>query len=193
MSDAELQEEEREVLLSIYEGDNAFKQLTSTTYQYKYGDDNDPRSFLVEITWNEKYPTEKPTVNMETFYNKHIIPSVKSKIVSHINAEAEQWLGCAMTYTLFQSVQEHLSELIEDQPESIVDISAQTAKLSIGNDTADQDELSKKPAKKEQLTKAQKRRQWNRADGKGDRPRGWDWVDIVKHLSQTGSKPEPEA
>ncbi|XP_015116722.1 RWD domain-containing protein 4 [Diachasma alloeum] len=193
MSDAELQEEEREVLLSIYEGDNAFKQLTSTTYQYKFGDDNDPRSFLVEITWNENYPTERPTVNMETFYNKHIIPSVKSKILSHINAEAEQWLGCAMTYTLFQSVQEHLSELIEDQPESIVDISAQAAKIAIGNDAAEQDEVSKKPAKKEQLTKAQKRRQWNRVDGKGDKPRGWDWVDIVKHLSQTGSKPEPEA
>lgn len=22
----------------------------------------------------------------------------------------------------------------------------------------------------------------------GERPRGWDWVDIVKHLSQTGGK-----
>ncbi|XP_011308972.1 RWD domain-containing protein 4 [Fopius arisanus] len=192
MSDEELQEEEREVLLSIYEGDNAFKQLTSTTYQYKFGDDNDPRSFLVEIIWSDNYPTEKPTINMETFYNKHIIPSVKNKIISHINAEAEQYLGCAMTYTLFQSVQEHLNQLIEEQPESIVDISVQTAKLSIADET-DQDEVVKKPVKKEQLTKAQKRRQWNRADGKGDKPRGWDWVDIVKHLSQTGSKPEPEA
>lgn len=35
MSDAELQEEEREVLSSIYDGDPAFKQLTSTTFQYK--------------------------------------------------------------------------------------------------------------------------------------------------------------
>lgn len=35
MSDAELQEEEREVLLSIYDGDPAFKQLTPTTFQYK--------------------------------------------------------------------------------------------------------------------------------------------------------------
>lgn len=37
MSDAELQEEEREVLLSIYDGDAAFKQLSPTTYQYKVG------------------------------------------------------------------------------------------------------------------------------------------------------------
>lgn len=35
MSDAEAQEEEREALLSIYDGDLAFKQLNATTYQYK--------------------------------------------------------------------------------------------------------------------------------------------------------------
>lgn len=51
------------------------------------------------------------------------------------------------------------------------------------------EETTKKP-KKEHLTKAQKRRQWNKADGKGEKPRGWNWVDIVKHLSQTGPKQE---
>lgn len=35
MSEIEQQEEEREVLASIYDGDNNFKQLTPTTYQYK--------------------------------------------------------------------------------------------------------------------------------------------------------------
>lgn len=30
-----LQEEEREALLSIYDGDEAFKQVSSTIYQYK--------------------------------------------------------------------------------------------------------------------------------------------------------------
>lgn len=51
-------------------------------------------------------------------------------------------------------------------------------------------DTTKKVAKKEHLTKAQKRRQWDKSDGKGEKPRGWDWVDIVKHLSQTGSKDE---
>lgn len=55
-----------------------------------------------------------------------------------------------------------------------------------------QEETSKK-TKKEQLTKSQKRRQWNRTDGKGEKPRGWDWVDIVKHLSQTGYKDNQES
>jgi len=36
MSDIkELQDDEREALISIYEGDNAFKQINSTTFQYK--------------------------------------------------------------------------------------------------------------------------------------------------------------
>lgn len=48
--------------------------------------------------------------------------------------------------------------------------------------------MKKAVVKKEQLSKSQKRKQWDRVDGRGERPRGWDWVDIVKHLSQTGSK-----
>lgn len=35
MSASELQTEEREALLSIYDGDSAFKQTSSTTFQYK--------------------------------------------------------------------------------------------------------------------------------------------------------------
>ena len=46
--------------------------------------------------------------------------------------------------------------------------------------------------KKEQLSKAQKRRQWNNrmVGEEGQKPRGHDWVDIVRHLSQTGNKIE---
>lgn len=35
MSDLELQEEEREVLSSIYDGDPAFKQISPVIFQYK--------------------------------------------------------------------------------------------------------------------------------------------------------------
>lgn len=42
--------------------------------------------------------------------------------------------------------------------------------------------------KKEHLTKAQKRRLYNRLDNKGEYPRGHDWVDIIRHLSQTGGQ-----
>ncbi|XP_046830981.1 RWD domain-containing protein 4 [Vespa crabro] len=192
MSDVELQEEEREVLLSIYEGDPAFNQLTPTTFQYKYGEDNDMKSFLLEISWSATYPSERPNINMNTFYNKHIVQEVKDELVKKLEAEADQWLGSAMTYTLFQYVQEHLTELLSMQPDSIAEINSQTSKLKISNENQQAEEAVKRP-KKEQLSKAQKRRQWNKADGKGERPRGWDWVDIVKHLSQTGPKQEQES
>lgn len=47
---------------------------------------------------------------------------------------------------------------------------------------------SKKKDKKEQLSKAQKRKLADKTDHKGELPRGWNWVDVVKHLSKTGSK-----
>lgn len=59
---------------------------------------------------------------------------MKAKIVAHIEAEAEQWLGCAMTYTLFQSIHEHFAELLEEQPASINELSTLTDKITIGED-----------------------------------------------------------
>uniref|UniRef100_A0A1B6EUB2 RWD domain-containing protein n=1 Tax=Cuerna arida TaxID=1464854 RepID=A0A1B6EUB2_9HEMI len=186
MAESEQQDEEREVLLSIYDGDSAFKQISPTVYQYKYGSDGDPKSFLLELSWGKTYPTEKPTVNMNTFYNKHIVEAVKNRVCQHILDEAEQCLGEAMTYTLFESVRENLTEITADQPDTIVDNS--TPEFI----TEEQEEIvpKKQVVKKEQLSKSQKRKQWDRVDGKGERPRGWDWVDIVKHLSQTGPKEE---
>ena len=46
----------------------------------------------------------------------------------------------------------------------------------------------KKKEKKEILTKNQKRRLAERTNYKGERERGWNWVDVVKHLSKTGVK-----
>lgn len=46
---------------------------------------------------------------------------------------------------------------------------------------------SKTEKKKEQLTKAQKRRMWDKGGLESEeRPRGWNWFDVIRHLSQTG-------
>lgn len=126
---------------------------------------------------------------------------MKLKIIETIKQEAEQWLGCGMTYTLFECLKERIPELMEGQPasddedddddnddesdESTSDSDAGVSKLSIAGGS--------KPAKREQLTKAQKRRQWDQSVVGGERPRGFDWVDIVKHLSQCGNKDEQGA
>ena len=119
------------------------------------------------------------------------ITPVKLAIQNALKEEAEQWLGCGMTYTLFECLKERIDELMAEQPEHASVQSIDLEKVGVSAiQISDNAESAKKEPKKEQLTKAQKRRQWERADHKGDRPRGWNWVDIVKHLSQTGYKEE---
>jgi len=116
----------------------------------------------------------------------------KEKIVNLLKAEGENWLGCGMTYTLFECIKEPLAELLIELEEEVKNAKltqvadqvkninlAPVIKTSTGNAPVE-------PPKKEQMTKSQKRKMWDKADNKGHKPRGWDWIDIVKHLSQTG-------
>ncbi|XP_059481747.1 RWD domain-containing protein 4 [Neocloeon triangulifer] len=179
------QNDEREVLLSIYEGDSSFKQLSPKVFQYKYGEDSDSRSFLLEISWGENYPSEIPSINMDTFYNKHLLPDVRNHIADEVKKEAENNVGMGMTYTLFEWVKERVDELIVAQPESIAEAVSSKLTLSETPDTESSSIAAAPKVRKEAMSKAQKRKQWDRLD-KGEKPRGHDWVDVVKHLSQTG-------
>jgi hypothetical protein len=110
---------------------------------------------------------------------------VKANLISTVNEEGKNWLGCGMTYTLFECLKDRLDELLADVTERVVaveDLSQKATSLSIG------DPVKAAAPKKEMLSKSQKRKQWNRAEvgASGSKPRGYDWVDIVKHLSQTG-------
>lgn len=62
-----------------------------------------------------------------------------------------------MTYSLFEFLKEKFDELILEQPESPIDM--EVGKLCISEQEPIQ---GAKKEKKEHLTKAQKRRQWNR-------------------------------
>lgn len=115
-----------------------------------------------------------------------------------LTAEAEQWIGCGMTYTLFECIKDRVAEMMEAQPQPASDAESSEDDESDESDSSDADigNLSiggAKAPKKEKLTKAQKRRQWDQAITGGEKPRGWDWVDIVKHLSQVGNKDEAGA
>lgn len=183
MSNRELQDEEKEVLLSIYEGDDCFKCLNDTTYQYRVGEDGHFQSFLLEITWQDEYPDEIPKITLDAFYNKHINEAVKEFVTSQVKTEAEQWLGSAMTYTLFEFAKENAADFMKDQLEVTREEEEETEDKAASNPAPE----AKKKVKKEQLTKAQKRKMADRIDHRGERPRGWDWVDVIKHLSKTGS------
>merc|ERR1711915_108119 len=95
-------EEELEVLESIYEGDDNFAKKDDTTFQYKYGEQGDLKSFVLELSWCPEYPDVAPQFNLDVFYNKHILQCVKDKILSGLSGQAEANLGMSMTYTIFE-------------------------------------------------------------------------------------------
>lgn len=98
-----------------------------------------------------------------------------------------------MVYTLFECLKEQLPELIAELEEAIKNgklarMEEQTKTLQLAPSVIKTATDAPAAGKKEQLTKSQKRRLWDKSDNKGVKPRGWDWVDIIRHLSQTGYK-----
>ncbi|KAK7087530.1 RWD domain-containing protein 4-like [Littorina saxatilis] len=187
MSCQEQQEEEVEVLQSIYDGDGNFKQINNTTYQYKYGEDASYKSFLLEIQWGESYPDEAPGINLDLFYNKHLVEPFRDAIKSGLEEQIPDLLGTPMTFSLFEWVKDNLDTLLENQPDAPIPQTSSQASLS--SVTGGGGEEGAKKERKEQLTKQQKRRIFDKFGGSTmeDRPRGWNWVDVIKHLSQTGA------
>ncbi|XP_029439280.1 RWD domain-containing protein 4 isoform X1 [Rhinatrema bivittatum] len=186
MSANEDQEMELEALRSIYEGDECFKELGPVDFQYRVGDNGDPKAFLIEVSWPKTYPETAPTISMNAFFNNSIAPAIKQSILVKLLEQVEANLGTAMTYTLFEYAKDNREQFMENhQPFS-------NTLTSLGSESPAEApnvvSSSKKKDKKEQLSKAQKRKLADKTDNKGELPRGWNWVDVIKHLGKTGSK-----
>ncbi|XP_026978396.1 RWD domain-containing protein 4 isoform X1 [Phocoena sinus] len=193
MSANEDQEMELEALRSIYEGDESFRELSPVSFQYRIGENGDPKAFLIEISWTETYPQTPPIISMNAFFNNTIdvylvhcrSSAVKQSILAKLQEAVEVNLGTAMTYTLFEYAKDSKEQLMENHHPVH---SAASISNIISVETPNTAPSSKKKDKKEQLSKAQKRKLADKTDHKGELPRGWNWVDVVKHLSKTGSK-----
>ena len=58
-------------------------------------------------------------VNFSKFF--HRVESVKQRITDFVLSESEQYLGEAMTYTLFESVKEKMLDLVSNQPDTLTE------------------------------------------------------------------------
>lgn len=134
----------------------------------------------MEFRWPPDYPTMcGPTLNLDLFYNKNLIVEAKEKILTRLKEEMNNLSGIPMTFSLIEFIKENFDDLLSEQPLQIVNAST--------IDEAPHDSVSSKNVeKKEHLSKAQKRKMWDRGEGGGEKERGWNWVDIIKHLSQSG-------
>ncbi|OWA52462.1 putative RWD domain-containing protein 4 [Hypsibius exemplaris] len=161
--DLEIQKsDEREVLSSIYSGDDHFQMVDENSFQYRVepnGDPRNPKRFMLQIRWPDTYPESVPEVNLDIFYNSHLHNSDKEEVKRRVLEEAAAWVGCAMTYTLFEFAKENWDSLISET--SVVETRVE----------------------EKRVTGAEKRELLAAADD-DDKPRGWNWVDVVKHLFQ---------
>uniref|UniRef100_A0A667Y8D6 RWD domain containing 4 n=2 Tax=Myripristis murdjan TaxID=586833 RepID=A0A667Y8D6_9TELE len=175
MTANEDQEMELEALRSIYEGDECFKEISPVSFQFRIGELEDTKAFILDVTWPEMYPETAPQISLDAFFNNRIGPDTKTLILSKLNEQVEANLGTAMMYTLFEWAKENQQTLMENHQPVITAVT-----LASSSDITTSTSTAKKKEKKEQLTKAQKRRITNRTDNKGELPRGWDWVDVIK-------------
>ena len=163
MSCEELQEEEREVLSSIFEGDPNFKQVDLQSFQITVtSSDNCDKTIALRIYWPSQYPDVIPTFSLDLSHNNRIPPDVKAGIISRLKEFAELYLAVSMTYLIVDFLKDNIDDLIPSEV------------------------LRKEAAPKaEQLTKRQKNKLANFANSN---TRGSDWVDVIRHLSQTGAQ-----
>ncbi|CAG0898849.1 unnamed protein product [Cyprideis torosa] len=199
------QEEEREVLQCIYDGDPAFKVMSETCFQYRMGaseDPADPDVFIVQVSWPDGYPeTEFPDISLDCFLNRNMPEVLKQHIKAAVTREICVEMGEALTFSIFSWVKDNCEQLLRDgrekvsleSPASVPDISALTVETGAQATAEEEGSKKKDAAKGDQMTKAQKRKQWDRVNEKGERPRGYDWVDVIRHLSQTGRQAGSES
>lgn len=164
--------EEREVLSSIYSGDSHFHAIDDRCFQYRVEPDENPRHpkrFMLQLTWPDTYPDFAPEINLDIFYNSHLLPNLKRRMTVRFAEEAALWLGSAMTYTLFEFAKENVHSLILDED-------------LVHNLRSEEVQERKVAAPVTYLYEE------GRGEDTSAKPRGWNWVDCVKHLSQTGGQ-----
>ncbi|KAI6651540.1 RWD domain-containing protein 4 [Oopsacas minuta] len=170
-SDEQLKEE-FETLDSIYQDDDNFKILDPRSLTYKFYP-TDFKEFIVQFDFTSSYPDDPPNIHMELLYNTKLRTEEKDAIIYALQTEADNLLGVQMVYSLLEWGKDNLDEVV--------------AEFSAESNQANSSQLPKvRREKKEHLTKATKRKLANMTDAKGEKPRGWNWVDVIKHLSKTG-------
>ncbi|XP_026175899.1 RWD domain-containing protein 4 isoform X1 [Mastacembelus armatus] len=160
MTANEDQEMELEALRSIYEGDECFKEISPVSFQFRIGDLEDTKAFILDVMWPETYPETAPQISLDAFFNNRISAETKQLILSKLEEQVEANLGNAMMYTLFEWAKENQETLMENHKPVMTAVT-----LTSSSEVTTTTSTAKKKEKKEQLTKAQKRRMINRTDG----------------------------
>ena len=182
------QVDEKEALVAIYEDDPNFTVTSDTVFCYKYTCEQDElKSFMIQVAWPKDYPDNEPAiVDLDVFYNSHITQEERDEIVSLIRAQYSDWEGMAMTFSIISHISDNINDfrtLIKNER-----IEKREEKMN-KSETVPQNQERRKDDKgtMKNMSKAQKRKFYDKYGNIEEKPRGWDWVDVIKHLSKTGT------
>lgn len=178
---SDLREEEAEVLKSIYD-ETELKIFPNFLLEFKVGERDTTNSFVVQIRWPEGYPDVLPQISLDSFYNAHLPIQVKEQIAADLTRIAEEQLGTAFTFSLLDFLRENSDKYLK----KLRSETTETADTDCSQLEVTHSQGTCKPLKKSQMSKAQKRKQFDRLGQDGELPRGWNWVSVIKHLQQTG-------
>lgn len=129
----------------------------------------------LEFVIPASYPEVVPRPDLANLNNAPYAPAVKMQATAQLVAEAETQLGECMLYNLAEWAKEQIPHWLE---QSIVERSM-PAVAPAAEQTAVKEESQFKG-----MSKAQKRRHFDKYGAAEEKPRGWDWVDILSHLSK---------
>ncbi|KAL2628707.1 hypothetical protein R1flu_013393 [Riccia fluitans] len=141
-----------------------------------------PPLFL-DIELPPGYPEKVPHFDLANLNNNTYPDFVKKAIVEGLENQASEQLGESMCYALVEWLKEKLPEFYATKP--AVTIQGDKDSHDESGVTNDAKNTGKKEHKdKDKLTKAQKRRFYDKFGANAEKPRGWNWVPIINHLSQ---------
>lgn len=80
--------------------------------------------------WGTEYPNHVPEISLETFYNRHLLTSVKDLIVEELLTQANDLVGMSMTYSLFELAEEKGEMWLQRQPEVAIQVESQKQEVS---------------------------------------------------------------
>lgn len=143
---------------------------------------DDSREIVLEFALPASYPLEAPAVlTLEVFANKSLMDAgARAAAVQAAQSILAENCGSPVIYTVVEWFKENFEGLVPAAE------TAAAARLS------EEDEASPaptpgaaKPKRKPHLTKKEKARAAHDVDfATGERPRGWNWVDILGHLAK---------
>ncbi|XP_057863954.2 uncharacterized protein LOC131071977 [Cryptomeria japonica] len=178
-------EEEMMALESIFY--DSFSKIDDHRFRLRIDpDQNDagaPPPLFLEISLPEGYPQAIPQFDLNNLNNIKYSEPAKKAILEGLHDQALSQAGENMCYNLAEWLKDKLPEFFALK--HIITVMDHEKDMDAEDQLNEKNLASTKKEAKEKMTKSQKRRYFDRY-GANEKPRGWDWVSIISHLSQRG-------